>query len=126
MTFKFFSNNFILFLLLLFSCHFIFYINGEITTINDTKQEECCDDQEFSISMRDLFGICAGIIVAAPPIVVLIILLTYQRDSIKVRKTNKYSKLETVSDNVDNKYRNDKDSINTSSSDTTAIELSTF
>uniref|UniRef100_A0A0N5C7T9 Plasmodium vivax Vir protein n=1 Tax=Strongyloides papillosus TaxID=174720 RepID=A0A0N5C7T9_STREA len=126
MTLKFFNHNFIVFLLLFFISHFTCNINGEITTNNDTKQEECCDDQEISISMRDLFGICAGIIVAAPPIIVLIILLTYQRDSIKVRKTNKYSKLETVSDNVDNKYKNDKDSINTLSSDAAGIELSTF
>ncbi|CEF62854.1 Hypothetical protein SRAE_1000112100 [Strongyloides ratti] len=45
---------------------------------------------------RDALGILSGIIVLTPPIIVLIVLLTYQRDSIKVGKFNKYSKLNTV------------------------------
>uniref|UniRef100_A0A0K0EF85 PIR Superfamily Protein n=1 Tax=Strongyloides stercoralis TaxID=6248 RepID=A0A0K0EF85_STRER len=111
--------------MLLIICYLVYNINGEDFGRNDTIEEALSGSGKFSISIRDMFGILSGIIVLTPPIIVVIFLLTYQRESIKVGKVNKYYRLKTVNSDSDNP-ENRNDSVIYLPNEEVPVELTKF
>uniref|UniRef100_A0A0N4ZPB4 Col_cuticle_N domain-containing protein n=1 Tax=Parastrongyloides trichosuri TaxID=131310 RepID=A0A0N4ZPB4_PARTI len=103
----------------------IFLTYGDNNSENLTEQEIYPNDNNVQLSIRDIFGIFAGLIVAAPPIVVLFIILIFQRDTIKVGKENKYCRL-SPEINDTNYIKDDDEHLSIFPDGTIAISMSRF